>query len=240
MVRKQHDSTPAPQTRAVAYIRVSTDKQRERGLSLEAQQERVRAYAALYGLVIVEIVVEALSAKSLKRPELQRALLMLENGQADALLVVKLDRMVRRVRDLGELIERYFAPGKWDLFSVSEQIDTRSAAGRLVLNVLASVAEWEREVIGERTAAVLQHKRTLGEFTGGKTTPYGYVLGEEGQELVPYPREQMVIDLARSLRSQGLSLRGVAGELRTRGYTNRMWRPWHAQQIATITAGRSS
>lgn len=142
-------------TRAVAYVRVSTEKQADAGQSLEAQQAKLAAYASLYELELVEVVVDAgVSAKTLNRPGLQRALAMLESGAADALVVVKLDRLTRSVRDLGELVEGVFAEKGAALLSVSEQIDTRSAAGRLVLNVLASVSQWEREAIGERTAAV--------------------------------------------------------------------------------------
>ncbi len=78
------------------------------------------------------------SAKSLDRPGLQRALGMLKAGDAEALLVVKLDRLTRSVVDLGTLVDHYFAPGKAALLSVGEQIDTRSAAGRLVLNTAPS------------------------------------------------------------------------------------------------------
>src|SRR6267143_62139 len=73
-----------------------------------------------------------------------------QQAKAKALLVVKLDRLTRSVADLGRLVERYFAPGKAALLSVGEQIDTRSAAGRLVLNVLASVSQWEREANSQR------------------------------------------------------------------------------------------
>jgi hypothetical protein len=95
---------------------------------------------------------------------------MLKRSEAEALLIAKLDRLTRSVVDLGSLVERYFAPGKAALLSVSEQIDTRSAAGRLVLDVLAS--QWEREAIGERTATAMQHKAAQGEYTGGPP-PYG-------------------------------------------------------------------
>ena len=139
-------------TRTLAYLRVSTEKQADRGVSLDAQRAKATAYAQLYELELLEVIVDAgESAKSLDRPGLQRALGMLKRGEADALLVVKLDRLTRSVRDLGHLVEKYFAPGKAALLSVGEQIDTRSAAGRLVLNVLASVSQWEREAIGERT-----------------------------------------------------------------------------------------
>ena len=86
---------------------------------------------------------------------------MLKAGDAEALLVVKLDRLTRSVVDLGTLVERYFAPGKAALLSVGEQIDTRSVAGRLVLNVLASVSQWEREAIGDRTACVKRQQANV-------------------------------------------------------------------------------
>src|SRR5689334_13594743 len=125
--------TKERRTRAIAYLRVSTDKQADKGISLDAQRAKVEAYAALYDLDIVDIVVDAgASAKTLERPALKRALEAVRNRRANAILVAKLDRLTRSVRDLGELVETIFAPGKAALLSVGEQIDTRSAAGRLV------------------------------------------------------------------------------------------------------------
>ena len=110
-------------TRAIAYIRVSTNQQADQGHSLLAQQEKVNAYASLYDLEIVETVVETGSAKNLNREGLQGALAQIKSGKADALIVVKLDRLTRSVVDLGYLVETYF--NKSGLLSVSEQIDTR-------------------------------------------------------------------------------------------------------------------
>src|SRR2546430_904897 len=197
-------------TKTIAYLRVSTDKQADRGVSLDAQRAKLRAYAELYELDLVEIIVDAgQSAKSLDRPGLQRALAMLKVGEAEALLVVKLDWLTRSVMDLGTLAERYFAPGKAALLSVGEQIDTRSAAGRLVLSVLASVSQWEREAIGERTATAMQHKARHGEYTGGQI-PFGFRLSGDGTRLQKDPVEQAVLAEARRLRSVGLSLPKIA------------------------------
>lgn len=160
---------------------------------------------------------------------------MLTRGQADAILVVKLDRLTRSVRDLGELVERYFAPGKWALLSVGEQIDTRSAAGRLVLNVLASVSQWEREAIGERTSAAMQYKASGGEYIGG-AVPYGYRLGADGVCLEPEPAEQAVIAEARALRSEGRSLRAISGALDRRAMRARKGRPFAPSQIARMVS----
>src|SRR2546422_11014138 len=140
--------TTVESTRAVGYIRVSTDKQAEHGISLEAQHAKLTQYAALYDIELVDIIVDAgVSAKSLNRLGLQRALGMLRKGQADALLVAKLDRLTRSTRDLGTLVEEDLARGKWSLLSVAEQLDTRSASGRLVLGILGVVASWERDAI---------------------------------------------------------------------------------------------
>ena len=224
-------------TRTIAYLRVSTDKQADRGVSLDAQRAKVKAYAELYDLDVVEVIVDAgESAKSLDRPGLQRALSMLKRGEGDALLVVKLDRLTRSVRDLGHLVERYFAPGKAALLSVGEQIDTRSAAGRLVLNVLASVSQWEREAIGERTATAMQHKAAQGEYTGG-AVPYGYLIGADGEHVEEVAEEQAVLLAARGLRASGLSLRQVAAELDRRGMRSRTGRAFGPKQVRAMVAG---
>jgi DNA invertase Pin-like site-specific DNA recombinase len=215
---------------------VSTEKQADLGVSLDAQRAKVEAYASLYDVELVEVVVDAgVSAKTLDRPGLTRALDMLRSGKADALLVVKLDRLTRSVRDLGDLVEGLFASGKVALLSVSEQIDTRTAAGRLVLNVLASVSQWEREATAERTAAAMAHKSAQGEYTGG-VVPFGYRLADDGVRLVEVPEEQEVIRLARSLRAEGRSLRAVAKELTARGIRGRSGKPLASMAIHRMVA----
>lgn len=221
-------------TKTIAYLRVSTDKQADAGVSLDAQHDKARAYASLYDLELIDVIIDAgESAKTLNRPGLQRALALLKTGKADALLVVKLDRLTRSVIDLGKLIETYFAPGKAALLSVSEQIDTRSAAGRLVLNILASVSQWERETIAERTRDAMRHKQNHGEYIGGHA-PYGFHLVDG--ELVEDAFEQGVIQQARELRATGLSLAAVAKALDERGIQARNAKPFAAMQIKRLVA----
>ncbi len=219
--------------KAIAYLRVSTEDQAAKGVGLEAQRAKIEAYAQLYDLELVAVLEDAgASGKSLDRPGLRQALAMLAAHEAGAIVVMKLDRLTRSVRDLGLLLERDFAPGKTALLSVGEQIDTRSAAGRLVLNVLASVAQWEREAIGERTAAALAHKKAKGERVGG--VPYGYRAA--GCTLETVPAEQAVIAQARELRVAGLSLRQVCGQLATRGHLSRTGRPFAPVQVQRMLA----
>lgn len=210
-----------PTTKAVGYIRVSTDMQAAHGVSLDAQQAKLAAYAALYDLTLVEVIVDAgASAKTLDRPGLQRALGMLRKGKATALLVAKLDRLTRSVEDLGELIRTVFVPGKADLLSVGEQIDTRTAAGRLVLNVLGSVAQWERETTSERTRDALAHKHANGERTS-LYAPYGYRLANNDKTLVADEAEQAMLAAIREARQRGLSQRAVVADLARQGFTTR-------------------
>jgi len=160
-------------TRVVGYARVSTEGQAQDGVSLDAQRAKLNAYALAMDLNLVEIIVdEGRSAKTLQRRGLQTALSLLMQGKADALLVTKLDRLTRSVKDLGFLVERYFASGRYSLLSVSDSIDTRSPSGRLVLNVLGSVAQWEREAIVERTKEAMAEIRAQGYRVG--YAPYGY------------------------------------------------------------------
>jgi DNA invertase Pin-like site-specific DNA recombinase len=146
--------------KTVGYVRVSTDKQAERGISLEAQAERIRAMALVQGAELSDIIVESgESAKSLNRPGMTNLLELVDAGKLKAVIVAKLDRLTRSVKDLCELLERFERKGV-ALVSVAESLDTGSAAGRLVLSIMAAVSQWEREAIGERTRDALHHKRS--------------------------------------------------------------------------------
>ena len=224
-------------TRAVAYIRVSSAQQAESGLGLEDQRRKVEAYAALYDIEVVELIVDAgASAKTLQRDGLQRALDLLSTGEAGALLVVKLDRLTRSVVDLGELLARMAKAGA-QLLSVSEQIDTRTAAGRMVLNLLTTVSQWEREVIGERTTGALAVKKSKGERVGA--IPFGQRLAADGIHLEEHPAEQEAIQIIETLREDGLSYRKIAAELTARGITPR-GKTWHPTTVTRIVKARAA
>jgi DNA invertase Pin-like site-specific DNA recombinase len=156
---------------------------------------------------------------------------MLRKGQATAILVTKLDRLTRSVKDLSILLERYFAK-RYALMSVADQVDTSTAAGRLVVNVLMSVAQWEREAIGERTRDALHHKKTRGEKLGGDV-PYGYQVAPNGT-LHPDPHEQAMLALIRQWRGDGLSLRAITTELAAQGYLTRKRTPFQLNQVARL------
>src|SRR5580704_17741072 len=145
----------------VGYVRVSTLDQAENGVSLDAQESRIAAYATALGWQVSEIIRDAgESAKSLKRPGIAKVLSGVQAGAIGRVITLKLDRVTRSMRDLSSLLD-VFAKADASLVSVSESLDTQSAAGRLVVNMLGVVAEWERLAIGERTAQALAQARSM-------------------------------------------------------------------------------
>ena len=226
--------------KVVGYVRVSTTEQATDGVSLAAQKQKLSLYAELHDLDLVEVIEDAgVSAKTIKRPGLQRALEMLANGEADGLAVVKLDRLSRSVKDWNVLIDKHFGEkaGK-SLLSVSDSIDTRTAAGRLVLNVLMSVSQWEREAIGERTRDALQHKKSKGERVG--TIPYGYTLADDGCSLIPNESEKAVIAEILRMRANGDSYRAMATELNRRNIPSKSGKGWAHTTVSKIVKRHQS
>jgi len=220
--------------KAIGYCRVSSEEQATDGVSLAAQEAKIRAYAELYGLELVEVIIDAgASAKTLDRPGLQKALALLKSRKAEGLIVAKLDRLTRSVVDLAALLDGYFGEraGR-QLWSVADAIDTRSASGRMVLNILMSVAQWEREAIGERTRDALAHKKAKGERVGA--VPLGYDLAADGVALVPCPAEQEAIAVVRQLRAEGLSIRAIVEEMNRRGVTTKEGGRWHIRAVQRI------
>tara|TARA_B100000686_G_C16557675_1_gene846085 strand:+ start:56 stop:718 length:663 start_codon:yes stop_codon:yes gene_type:complete len=214
--------------RAIAYTRVSTTMQVEAGHSLAAQAEAIRKYCELYDLELTDLVSdEGASAKTLDRPGLQSVLERLDAGEANMLVVYKLDRLTRSVADLGTLLDGYFKEGGFELASVVEKIDTTTSGGRLTLNILTSVAQWEREVISERISSAMQHMKREGKRTG--YIPFGMKLSEDGVHLID-DQEEEVLELIYMKRDEKMSLRQLARWLNAQGMTNR-GRPWSTMTV---------
>jgi DNA invertase Pin-like site-specific DNA recombinase len=149
----------------IGYVRVSTDDQAESGAGLAAQRSAIQAEANLRGWTVEWVEDAGYSARSLRRPGVERALLALRRGEAGALVVAKLDRLSRSVVDAGNLMHLSKRQG-WHLVALDLGVDTSTPTGRLVANVMASVAEWEREIIGQRTREGLAARRASGVRLG--------------------------------------------------------------------------
>ena len=152
---------------------------------------------------------------------------------ADGLLVYKLDRLTRNLADWQHLIDNYFSERKGrTLLSMSESIDTTTAVGRMMLNMIIMFAQWERETIGERTRDALRYKIKNRERCG--KVRYGYILALDGVKLAPDANEQGVIDLMRSMRAAGNSLRQIAEHLNENHVPTKEGRPWNHTTIDGI------
>lgn len=212
---------------AVAYIRVSTEKQANEGISLEAQQSRIEQWCKTNGYELAGVYVDAgISGKSMEtRKELLAALAALKKGMA--LVSYSLSRLARSTKDalvIGELVAKKQA----DMVSLSEQIDTTTAAGKMMFQMMAVLAEFERNLVAERTANALQHKKRTGQKYTNKT-PYGFE-AIEGR-LVEVKQEAAVVADIQAARASGATLQAIANDLNGRGIPTKTGKQW---QPATI------
>lgn len=219
--------------RTVGYLRVSTAGQAEEGLSLEAQRRKITAYCDLYNLELVEIIEDAgLSGKSINgRPGMQSIISLINARKIDHLVVVRLDRLARNVREAVELAELMQKRGI-ALHSITERLDTSSATGRLFYNIVAAMAAWEREIIAERTVSALAVKRADGLRISGQA-PYGFAFDDTGA-VVECPEEQETIRRVLDLHREGHSIRKIRATLAASGYVNRNGRPFGVSELWTI------
>lgn len=217
---------------AIGYARVSTDRQADRGVSLDAQSARIRAMATVHGAKLLDVVVDGgESAGTLNRPGLQRILELVRDHKVQAVIVAKLDRLTRSVKDLCSLLELFEKRGV-ALVSVAESLDTSTAAGRLVITIMSAVSQWEREAIGERTRDALRHKKSKGERVGN--VHYGYRLSADGKHVEPEATEQAVLAHIRNLRARRRSLREVAAALNERGWRTRRGSQWRQEYVRNL------
>lgn len=232
-------SAGAQVTRAVSYLRVSTDKQAESGLGLDAQRAAVQAAATRLGLSVAAELVDAGVSGSLSaadRPVLMQAITALSRG--DVLLVAKRDRLGRDLIEVA-MIERLILKRRARLVSAAgEGTDSDDPAAMLMRRLIDSFAEYERLLIGARTKAALRAKRAKGERVS-RLLPFGYALAADGRTLTPDALEQAIIATVAQLRAGGYSLAEIAGELNRQGARTRSGSLWKRQYIHRLSSNRS-
>src|SRR5436190_1193388 len=149
-------------TKVFGYARCSTSEQAANGHGLDAQEAAIRAECERRGWTLLEVIRdEGQSGKSLARPGMREALDRIARGEASGLIASKLDRLSRSVVDFGLLLEWFVEAGA-TLIALDLGIDTSTPGGRLVANVFASVAEWERDTAAARTRDGLAAARAKG------------------------------------------------------------------------------
>ena len=203
----------------IGYIRVSTLIQAEVGISLEAQRRKIESYCDLHDLHLSEIVEDAgLSGKSVNgRPGIQLVIDKVKSRKVDNVVVFKLDRLARNLKEACEISELMQKKGV-SLHSISEKIDTGSATGKLFYHILSAMNEWERGVISERTVTALSLKKSKNERIS-RFAPYGYKF--DNDNIVSVDKEQEVIQIVKNKASRGFTIKSIINYLSEKGYSNR-------------------
>lgn len=203
---------------AIGYTRVSTGKQAESGLGLDDQRHLIEQAATRRGLDVVHWAIDAgASAKSLSgRPGLAEALDRLDAGEAQVLIVAKLDRLSRSVADFANLLDRSRRNG-WQVVVLDIDVDSTTPAGELTVNVIASAAQYERRLIGERVKAAHRQIRLRGQRSGQR----------------PILPDEVRYRIARE-RQEGRTLTAIADDLNEEGVPTARGGRWHASTVRHV------
>lgn len=203
--------------KVIGYLRVSTDEQGRTGHGLEAQRAKITAEAEHRGWDVHWMADEGYSAKSLSRPAVSQALAMLKRREADALVVAKLDRLSRSVVDFANTLRTAQRQG-WAVVALDLGVDTSTPTGELVAGVMMQVAQWERRVIGQRTAEALQAAQSRGVRVGR-----------------PPAVPDDVLTRIHSARVAGASYRAIAADLNADAIpTAHGGAAWHPTTVSRI------
>src|SRR5881296_55052 len=175
--------------RVALYTRVSTEDQAKEGFSLGAQRERLEAYClARDWAVVARYVDDGHSGRNTRRPAYEK--MIAERDRWDAILVIKMDRIHRNSRNFMEMMDNLGEWGK-NFVSATESLDTSTAMGRFVMDIIQRIAQLESEQIGERVYMGMSQKARTGPGTLGSAVPFGYEL--RGGRLLPEPAEAKVV-----------------------------------------------
>lgn len=209
--------------RVLGYVRVSTEEQADNGAGLDAQRAAIRAECERRGWELVELIEDGgYSAKNLKRPGIQGAISRLKGGEADALVVAKLDRLSRSLIDFAGLMAQAQGEG-WGLVALDLGVDTSTPSGELMANVLASFAQYERRLIGQRTREGMAEKRAQGHHMGRRS-------------VVPLRVKRRI----QRQRKRGLSLQLIANGLNADGVpTGQGGAQWYPSSVRAVITGLS-
>jgi DNA invertase Pin-like site-specific DNA recombinase len=249
-MRKSTAAASKASKRAVALIRVSTDKQATEGASLDTQDAAIEKYCALRGLDLpIERVLKAKEGSSArkplaKRPEGRQLLAMIERGEVQHVVATKLDRLFRNAQDALNHI------ADWNRRGVALHIlqlgndgpmDTSSTTGRLFFQMLSAINEFESRMTGDRIREVKSHLRRNGQSYSDP--PFGYSFAPDryragkvvNRALVAVPEERAIIRRIQRLRSRGRTYQAIAELLNDKGVrTKKPGSKWHAMTVRNI------
>jgi DNA invertase Pin-like site-specific DNA recombinase len=209
--------------RVIGYSRVSTSKQGSEGLGMTAQRTALEEAAAARGLELVDLVVEVGSGGK-KLPARDAVIARIERGEADGMLVAKLDRLSRSFLDFATILDGARRKG-WALIVVEPDVDLTTPFGAMFAGILATVAQFEREMVTQRTrearAAAIVEGRKVGGWTPGES------------KIPDDVRDRIVRE-----RQEGKSLRAIGRDLEADGIKPPRAAHWSAETIKQVISAR--
>lgn len=205
------------------YRRVSTTKQEEFGVSLKTQQEKLQAYCTIKNFENVKEYMDVGTGRNVERPDFQRMLLDIECGKIKNVVVLKLDRLTRSISDLDKLLRTFEAHG-CSLHSATESLDTSTANGRMMVNIIGVFAQWESETISERVSVNMQSLSEKGVWMSA--IPFGFDLGED-KRLIINEKEAAILREAFQLVLQGDSFTSAERKI-----VNKYNLDWHRNYLS--------
>ena len=224
MPRARKTRTATRETKhVIGYVRVSTDQQVDSGAGLASQKAAIIAECERHGWHLAELIADGgISGKTLNRPGLQKALEMLNKGDADVLMAAKLDRLSRSVKDVcqvGDMAQHY----GWNLSLLDARLDTTTPHGRAQLSMMATFAQLERELIAQRTREGLAEKKAQGVVLGARQ-----MIEENTKELM------------LNLRASGMGMIAIAKELNARNVPTAKGGSWHGSTVRVVLQRREA
>ena len=224
MPRARKTRTATRETKhVIGYVRVSTDQQVDSGAGLASQKAAILAECERNGWHLAELIEDGgVSGKTLNRPGLQKALEMLNKGEADVLMAAKLDRLSRSVKDVcqvGDMAQHY----GWNLSLLDARLDTTTPHGRAQLSMMATFAQLERELIAQRTREGLAEKKAQGVILGAKP-------------MIEKDTEELIL----SLRAEGRGMIAIAKELTARNVPTAKGGSWQGCTIQRVLRRRNA
>lgn len=214
------------------YIRVSTERQVE-GYSIEGQITQIEQYCQFNGYELVDIYADrGISGKSMNHPELQRMLNDAKNGKLDCVMVYKTNRLARNTSDLLTIVEELHRQNV-EFFSLSERMEVKNSTGKLMLQILASFSEFERNTILENIYNG-QHQRALKGYYQGNL-PLGYNnIPDNKKELMINQHEANIVKYIFESYAKGHGYRKIANALNHKGYVTKKGNPFSINSITYI------
>lgn len=217
--------------KAIGYACMNTLSQQPKNFSLEEQESIVKKYTSEKGMTLVDFIKETTTSSNTQhQPMLQELIETANDGKFDTLVIARLDRLTRNVRQLNTLINEVCIKNKVTLISIDENLDTGSDCGKMALNIIDIVTKWDNKRISDRTREIIARKREKGERVGH--APFGYTY--KNKRLVPVSKELDTVKLIVGQREGGLSYHKIAKYLNENSILSKRGGIWYAETVKTV------